>query len=56
MALHRDCPEIGYGDVRRLSVSDPSVLALRVDWLDGTVVVLHNLVPPLAGQPGRRPP
>jgi trehalose synthase len=40
---YRDCPELAWGEVVVLDPPAASVLALRADWEDGTVVVAHNL-------------
>lgn len=41
--LRRATPEIGWGECTILDTDVRSVLALRYDWMDGAVVVLHNL-------------
>ncbi|MGH3094163.1 MAG: trehalose synthase, partial [Gaiellaceae bacterium] len=43
VALRRQCPEIGWGDVRVLDVGEPAVLAHRCVWRDRTFVAAHNL-------------
>jgi maltose alpha-D-glucosyltransferase/alpha-amylase len=41
--MRKEVPEIGWGDFVILKVKDPAVLALRYDWRNNSVVVLHNL-------------
>ncbi len=41
--MRKEVPEIGWGDFAVLKVKDPAVLALRYDWRNNSVVVLHNL-------------
>jgi maltose alpha-D-glucosyltransferase/alpha-amylase len=41
--MRKEVPEIGWGDFEILNVRDPAVLALRYDWRNNSVVVLHNL-------------
>jgi glycosidase len=41
--LRKESPEIGWGTCRVLGVEADSVLALRHDWLDRTLVTIHNL-------------
>ncbi len=41
--MRKECPEIGWGDFRILKTGRPEVLALRYDWRNNGVVVLHNL-------------
>jgi maltose alpha-D-glucosyltransferase / alpha-amylase len=43
MRMRKEVPEIGWGDFAILKVRDPAVLALRYDWRNNSVVVLHNL-------------
>jgi maltose alpha-D-glucosyltransferase/alpha-amylase len=40
--MRKEVPEIGWGDFTVLD-SDPAVLALRYDWRNNSVVVVHNL-------------
>lgn len=39
----RETPEIGHGRWSVLPVAEPAVVALRYDWDERTVLVLHNL-------------
>jgi maltose alpha-D-glucosyltransferase / alpha-amylase len=39
----KQCPEIGWGEWHLLDLGQPSVLALRNDWRDGTIITVHNL-------------
>src|ERR1044072_2451077 len=41
--MRKEVPEIGWGDFKVLEVKDPAVLALRYDWRNNSVVLLHNL-------------
>ncbi|MFL6583619.1 MAG: alpha-amylase family protein [Chthoniobacterales bacterium] len=41
--MRKELPEIGWGDFAVLKVRDPAVLALRYDWRNNSVVILHNL-------------
>jgi maltose alpha-D-glucosyltransferase/alpha-amylase len=41
--MRKEVPEIGWGDFVVLRTGDPAVLALRYDWRNNSVVVLHNL-------------
>lgn len=41
--MRKECPEIGWGDFQILKTGRPEVLALRYDWRNNGVVVLHNL-------------
>ena len=43
MRMRKEVPEIGWGDFEVLKVHDPAVLAMRYDWRNNSVVVLHNL-------------
>jgi len=40
--MRKEVPEIGWGDFTPLKVRHPSVLALRYDWLNNSVLMLHN--------------
>ena len=40
--LRKLCPEIGWGEWESLATGSPHVLALRYDWRDTSLVVLHN--------------
>jgi trehalose synthase len=41
--LRKELPEVGWGTFTVMSSGEPSVLALRFDWEDRTLVTLHNL-------------
>jgi maltose alpha-D-glucosyltransferase/alpha-amylase len=41
--MRKEVPEIGWGDFEVLKVKDKAVLALRYDWRNNSVVLLHNL-------------
>jgi maltose alpha-D-glucosyltransferase/alpha-amylase len=40
--MRKEVPEIGWGDFSVLRTRGPEVLAIRYDWRDNSVVVLHN--------------
>ena len=62
MRMRKEVPEIGWGDFEILKVRDPAVLAIRYDWRNNSVLVLHNLheepreilLDVKAGEPGLR--
>src|SRR6185369_15689809 len=41
--MRKEVPEIGWGDFKFLSVKTAQVLAMRYEWRNNAVVVLHNL-------------
>ena len=41
--MRKEVPEIGWGDFTVLRTSASEVLALRYDWRNNSVVVVHNL-------------
>ena len=41
--MRKEVPEIGWGDFTVLRVARRNVLALRYDWRNNSVVILHNL-------------
>ncbi|HKP04593.1 MAG TPA: alpha-amylase family protein [Chthoniobacterales bacterium] len=43
MRMRKEVPEIGWGDFAILKMRDPAVLAMRYDWRNNSVLVLHNL-------------
>lgn len=43
IGVRRACPEIGWGACEVLETKETSVLALRYDWENGTLLILHNL-------------
>ncbi|HEY0293082.1 MAG TPA: trehalose synthase, partial [Hansschlegelia sp.] len=40
--MRQELPEIGWGDFRVIPTRDKAILALRYDWRNNAVVVLHN--------------
>ena len=40
--MRKEVPEIGWGDFVVLPTGDPAVLAIRYDWKNNSVVVIHN--------------
>ncbi|RWX78892.1 trehalose synthase [Neorhizobium lilium] len=43
--MRKEAPEIGWGDCVPLDTGDKGVLALRYDWRENSVLVVHNLNP-----------
>jgi len=41
--MRKEVPEIGFGDYAILKTGYPAVLALRYDWRNNSVLVVHNL-------------
>ena len=41
--MRKEVPEIGWGDFTVLKSGDPAVLAVRYDWRNNSVVIVHNL-------------
>ncbi len=41
--MRKEVPEIGWGDFVVLPTGDPAILALRYDWRNNSVLVVHNL-------------
>jgi maltose alpha-D-glucosyltransferase/alpha-amylase len=41
--MRKEVPEIGWGDFTPVDTGDPAVLALRYDWRNNSVLVIHNL-------------
>jgi maltose alpha-D-glucosyltransferase / alpha-amylase len=39
----KESPELGWGSVTLLETPQPSILAHRCDWENGTIVAVHNL-------------
>jgi len=61
--MRKEAPEIGWGNYEILPAGSPAILAIRYDWRDNAVVVVHNLSPNpcearlsvgLSGDEGRR--
>lgn len=38
----KECPEIGRGQMKLVEVDQPTVLAHRIDWSQGAVLMVHN--------------
>jgi len=43
MRVRRESPELGWGQWRTITVSDPRVLAIETRWRDCRMITLHNL-------------
>ena len=41
--MRKEAPEIGWGEFSILQTRTPEVLAIRYDWRNNSVVVVHNL-------------
>ena len=41
--MRKEVPEIGWGDFEVLPIAQPGVLALRYDWRNNSVLLIHNL-------------
>ncbi len=42
--MRKEAPEIGWGDCIALDTRNPGVLALRYDWRNNSVLIVHNLL------------
>jgi maltose alpha-D-glucosyltransferase/alpha-amylase len=40
--LRKECPEFGWGTYKILKSGDNSVLAIRFDWRNNSILTLHN--------------
>ncbi len=40
--MRKECPEIGWGDFQILPTGTSAVLAMRYDWRNNSVVIVHN--------------
>lgn len=40
--LRKECPEIGWGSWEILETGSPAVLAMRYDWRDNSLILIHN--------------
>jgi maltose alpha-D-glucosyltransferase/alpha-amylase len=40
--MRKEVPEIGWGDFAIIATRDPSVLAIRYDWRNNSVLFVHN--------------
>jgi maltose alpha-D-glucosyltransferase/alpha-amylase len=43
MRMRKEVPEVGWGDFTPLPTGTPTVLALRYDWRNNSMLFLHNL-------------
>jgi maltose alpha-D-glucosyltransferase / alpha-amylase len=43
--MRKEVPEIGWGDFEVLDLGDKAILAVRYDWRNNSVLVMHNLAP-----------
>jgi maltose alpha-D-glucosyltransferase / alpha-amylase len=41
--MRKEVPEIGWGEFKILDVGDHAVLAVRYDWRNNSVLIIHNL-------------
>jgi maltose alpha-D-glucosyltransferase/alpha-amylase len=41
--MRKEAPEVGWGEFTILGTRNPEVLALRYDWRNNSVVIVHNL-------------
>jgi maltose alpha-D-glucosyltransferase/alpha-amylase len=41
--MRKEVPEIGWGDFQIIPMRDASVLAIRYDWRNNSVLFVHNL-------------
>jgi maltose alpha-D-glucosyltransferase/alpha-amylase len=41
--MRKEVPEIGWGEFKILDVGDYAVLAVRYDWRNNSVLIIHNL-------------
>lgn len=41
--MRKEAPEIGWGNCTALDTGDAGVLALRYDWRNNSVLIVHNL-------------
>jgi maltose alpha-D-glucosyltransferase / alpha-amylase len=60
--MRKEVPEVGWGDFELITTRQASVLAIRYDWRNNSVLFLHNLAPTpkevafssgIAGESGR---
>jgi maltose alpha-D-glucosyltransferase / alpha-amylase len=60
--MRKEVPEVGWGDFELITTRQASVLAMRYDWRNNSVLFLHNLAPTpkevafssgIAGESGR---
>jgi maltose alpha-D-glucosyltransferase / alpha-amylase len=41
--MRKEVPEIGWGDFQIIRLPDPSILIIRYDWRNNSVLIVHNL-------------
>src|SRR3984893_17691599 len=41
--MRKEVPEIGWGDFKVIATRDPSILIIRYDWRNNSVLFVHNL-------------
>jgi maltose alpha-D-glucosyltransferase/alpha-amylase len=41
--MRKELPEVGWGDFEIVATGDPAVLAIRYDWRNNSVLMVHNL-------------
>jgi maltose alpha-D-glucosyltransferase/alpha-amylase len=41
--MRKEVPEIGWGEFKILDVGDYAVLAVRYDWRNNSVLIIHNM-------------
>jgi maltose alpha-D-glucosyltransferase/alpha-amylase len=41
--MRKEAPEVGWGDFSIMQTRTPEVLAIRYDWRNNSVLVVHNL-------------
>jgi maltose alpha-D-glucosyltransferase/alpha-amylase len=41
--MRKEVPEIGWGDFQVIALRDPSILVMRYDWRNNSVLIVHNL-------------
>jgi len=60
--MRKEVPEVGWGDFEIIQAHDPSVLVVRYDWRNNSVLFVHNFestpreiafASGVAGEPGR---
>jgi maltose alpha-D-glucosyltransferase/alpha-amylase len=40
--MRKEVPEIGWGDFTVINIADPSILVMRYDWRNNSVLFVHN--------------
>jgi maltose alpha-D-glucosyltransferase/alpha-amylase len=41
--MRKECPEVGWGDFRILPCGNRGALAIRYEWRENALVIVHNL-------------